>query len=122
MNDTVLLDTPAAAAAASAAKPVLPIGHVDGLKLDPQQARRIGEELSGEYCFAEPFPHIVLDNFLPQPVARLALDHFPAGSLKSDLNFEIGYAGHHKRQILPEECDGPARAMFNFFNSQPMIE
>lgn len=122
MNDTDLLDIPASAPAAASTKPVLPIASADGLKLDPQQARSIGESLSGEYCFAEPFPHIVLDNFLPEPVARMALDHFPAETLKSDVKFEIGYAGHHKRQILPEDCDGAARAMFNFFNSQPMIE
>lgn len=122
MNDTALMETPTAAAAAAPAAPVLPISLADGIKLDPKQARAVGEQLSGDYCFAEPFPHIVLDNFLPEPVARMALEHFPAQTLKSDMKFEIGYAGHHKRQILPEDCDGAARAMFNFFNSQPMIE
>ena len=34
----------------------------------------------------------------------------------------MGYAGLHKRQILPEECDGPARQLFHFFNSRPMLE
>ena len=34
----------------------------------------------------------------------------------------MGYAGLHKRQILPEECDAPARQLFHFFNSQPMLE
>lgn len=101
---------------------VLPIDLSDGLKLDAQQARVIGEKLSADYCFAEPFPHIVLDNFLPEPMIRQALDHFPTEKLKSDIVFEIGYAGQYKRQILPEDCDGQVRAMFNFFNSQPMIE
>ena len=44
---------------------VLPIDVANGLKLDPAQARQIGESLSSDYCFAEPFPHIVLENFLP---------------------------------------------------------
>lgn len=101
---------------------VLPIDTSDGFKLDLRRARAIGEELSATYCFAEPFPHIVLENFLPEAVARLALDHFPKDKLKSDVVFEIGYAGQHKRQILPEDCDGQARTLFNFFNSQPMIE
>lgn len=125
MNDTALMETPKAAAAAAPANadaPVLPISLADGLKLDPKQARAIGEQLSAEYCFAEPFPHIVLENFLPEPVARMALEHFPTETLKSDVKFEIGYAGHHKRQILPEDCDGEVRALFAFFNSQPMIE
>jgi hypothetical protein len=34
----------------------------------------------------------------------------------------MGYAGLHKRQVLPAECNGPARSVFNFFNSQPMLE
>jgi hypothetical protein len=77
--------------------------------------------LSAHYCFAEPFPHIVLDNFLPEPVARLALEHFPQETLRSDRVFETGYAGLHKRQILPEDCDATARQIFHFFNSRPML-
>jgi hypothetical protein len=101
---------------------VLPIDFRDGLSLDPAEARRIGEELSSSYCFAEPFPHIVLDNFLPPAVARMALENFPKERLKSDHVFEMGYAGLHKRQIFPEECNANARALFHFFNSRPMLE
>ena len=101
---------------------VLPIDRSAGLALDPKAARRIGDELSSDYCFAEPFPHIVLDDFLPAEVARLALDHFPTETLASDRVFEMGYAGHFKRQILPEECDAEARRLFHFFNSQPFLE
>jgi hypothetical protein len=101
---------------------VLPIDAANGLALDYREARRIGESLSADYCFAEPFPHIVLDHFLPEPVARLALAHFPAGPLQSDKVFEMGYAGLHKRQILPDDCDAQARALFHFFNSRPMLE
>jgi hypothetical protein len=101
---------------------VLPIEIAKGLHLDSPMARAIGESLSSDYAFAEPFPHIVLDNFLPESVARLALDHFPQQSLPSDRLFETGYAGLHKRQILPEDCDATARQLFHFFNSRPMLE
>jgi hypothetical protein len=94
----------------------------DGLSLEAAAARRIGEELSASYCFAEPFPHIVCDDFLPEAVVRQAIDHFPRQSLSSDRVFELGYAGHHKRQILPEDCDASARQLFHFFNSRPMLE
>lgn len=103
-------------------RPILPIDVADGLRLDAAEARQAGEELSERYCFAEPFPHIVVDNFLPEPVARLALDHFPTRPLASDHVFEMGYAGLHKRQILPEECDAAARRLFHFFNSRPVLE
>ena len=102
--------------------PVLPIDTSDGLSLDPVAARSVGESLYGDYCFAEPFPHIVADHFLPDAVARMALAHFPAGAQSSDRVFEMGYAGLHKRQILPDECDAAARQLFQFFNSRPMLE
>ena len=103
-------------------QPVLPIELRDGLSMDPKAARRVGDELSQRYCFADPFPHIVLDNFLPEPVIRRALDNFPLEQLQSDRVFEMGYAGLHKRQIMPENCNQAARGLFHFFNSQPMLE
>src|SRR5688500_6828551 len=105
------------------AGPVLPIElNGAGLTLGYAKARAIGESLAPEYCFAEPFTHIVVDNFLPPAIAQLALDHFPASALQSDTVFEMGYAGLHKRQILPEDCDSHAKSLFHFFNSQPMLE
>lgn len=101
---------------------VLPVDMTDGLFLDSALARKVGEERSAEYCFASPFPHAVIDGFLPEAVARLALDNFPAGALSSDRVFDMGYAGLHKRQILPEECTAPARQLFHFFNSRPVLE
>jgi hypothetical protein len=101
---------------------VLPIDASSGLSLDAAEARRIGEELSSDYCFADPFPHIVLDRFLPPAVVQGALDHFPAERLASDTVFEMGYAGQFKRQILPEDCDAEARRLFHFFNSQPFLQ
>src|SRR3954470_22690489 len=63
--------------------PVLPIDLQAGLALDHAAARSVGEALASDYCFAEPFPHIVLDHFLPDDVGQLALDHFPRESLRS---------------------------------------
>lgn len=90
--------------------------------MDCGKAREVGEGLADQYCFAEPFPHIVLDNFLPEAILRQALNSFPKEATAADTVFEIGYAGHHKRQVMPENCDGMARELFRFFNSQPMIE
>ena len=73
-------------------------------------------------CFAEPFPHVVLDNFLPNDLAEGLLAHFPGGALASDFVFEAGYAGLHKRQIAPVDCDDFCRRAFDFFNSRPFLE
>jgi hypothetical protein len=102
--------------------PLLPLDHLDGYKLNPAQARQIGESLSGDYCFAEPFPHIVIDNFLPEAMITGLIAHFPKETLKSDVTFNLGYAGHHKRQILPSDCDEYCRRAFDFFNSQTFLQ
>lgn len=102
--------------------PVLPVALDDGLKLDWERARAIGESLAPGYCHAEPFPHVVLDDFLPEPLVRRALAHFPRHKLGSDINFELGYGGLHKRQVMPEDCDSVAREVFHFFNSRPFLE
>lgn len=103
------------------AKALLPIDASNGFFLDAVEARRIGESLAADYCFAEPFPHIVIDNFLPADVIQSAIDHFPRRPLANDTNFEIGYAGQFKRQILPEDCSATARQLFHFFNSAPFL-
>ncbi len=102
--------------------PVLPIDVSQGFKLDPAQARTIGEALSADYCFAEPFPHVVLENFLPNDLVQGLIDHFPQEALASDRVFEMGYAGLHKRQVMPVECDDFCRRAFDFFNSRPFLE
>lgn len=99
----------------------LPIEFNDGLKLDPKVAREIGEELAGDYCFAEPYPHIVIDNILPAELAQKILDNFPTAPLQNDVHHEGGYAGHHKRQVLPHDCNSFMREVFNFLNSASIL-
>lgn len=106
----------------SSTSPVLPVRVSDGFKLDASEARAVGESLSGDYCFAEPFPHIVIDNFLPAELVAGLVSHFPQGALPSDRVFDMGYAGFHKRQILPDDCDGFCRQAFDFFNSRAFLE
>ncbi|MCX2928646.1 2OG-Fe(II) oxygenase [Mycobacterium sp. CVI_P3] len=101
--------------------PVLPIDLSDGLQLDTQLARSIGESLSDEYRLAEPFPHIVLDNFLPLSLVAGLQERFPAQPLKSDVIYDEGYLGYHKRQIAPADCDEYCRHAFDFFNSAPFL-
>ena len=106
----------------SSLSPVLPVQTADGFQLDPARARAIGESLAADYCFAEPFPHIVIDNFLPADFVAGLLEHFPHKRLDSDVVFDMGYAGFHKRQILPTDCDAFCRQAFDFFNARPFLE
>jgi hypothetical protein len=99
----------------------LPIRFVKGLYLDSKEARACGERLASAYRAAEPFPHIVMDDFLPTALATEILEHFPDEEKANDVNFEMGYAGLHKRQILPYDCDEFCRNCFAFFNSAPIL-
>jgi hypothetical protein len=103
-------------------KSLLPIDCSDGFILDQKIARTIGEGLVGEYAFAEPYPHIVIDNFLPNEIAEELLSHFPVDNKKHDKTYQKGYGGSNKRQILPYDCDLYIRNAFSFFNSAPMLQ
>lgn len=100
----------------------LPIDHENGLRMDAAEARSLGQLLHTDYAAAQPFPHIVIDGILPDALARHIVERFPAAPLPSDTNFEIGYAGQHKRQILPEDCTPDMRELFHFFNSRPVLQ
>jgi len=100
----------------------LPVGLTNGIFQDAKLARALGEELAGEYCFAEPYPHIVLDNFLPEAMAEDILANFPAEKLDSDVNYVGGYFEHNKRQILPYACNQAALNYFLGFNSAPFLQ
>lgn len=100
----------------------LPVELTKGIFLDAKLARALGEELSGEYCFAEPYPHIVLDNFLPEAMAEDILANFPTEKRDNEVNFVGGYFEHNKRQILPYACNQAALNYFMFFNSAPFLQ
>lgn len=100
----------------------LPIVMDEGLRLDSKIARNFGEELSEFYCFADPFPHIVIDEFLPRPLIEEIIKLFPAESLADDTIFEHDFYGLHKRQVLPESCEPKIRSIFHFFNSAPVLQ
>jgi hypothetical protein len=101
---------------------VLPIQMQDGgFSLDCKVAESIGQRLYNAYVNANPFPHIALDHFLPEPLVAEILKNFPYETVDSEVNFEMGYAGQHKRQIPPLNCNSFNRNLFAFFNSEPVL-
>lgn len=100
----------------------LPVDHADGLSMDPAEARALGELLANDYNGADPFPHIVLDNILPDTLIQKILANFPAEKIDSDINFNLGYGGLYKRQVMPEDCNAFNVSLFHFFNSRPVLQ
>lgn len=93
------------------------------ITLDSKSAREYGENLSGQYNFAEPFPHIVIDNFLPDDLIEYISELFPEkSSSDNSVMHESGYGGLHKRELNPNSCNFETKQMFNFFNSAPMLQ
>lgn len=103
-------------------KVTLPISLEDGLHLDSKEARSLGDLFSSVYRIAEPFPHIVLDDFLPEQLAESILNNFPKGLMKGDVLHAVGYGGQNKRQIFPGECNEFVRNVFALFNSAPFLQ
>jgi hypothetical protein len=101
----------------------LPIDRSDGgLRMDAQEARALGSLLHDDYDKASPFPHIVIDNFLPDDLIADVLKHFPAQEVAEERTFKLGYGGENKRQIMPEACDRFSRELFWFLNSRPVLQ
>ena len=102
--------------------PILPIELTNGISLNPIRAYEVGQSYSSEYLFAEPFPHIQLDNFAPPEFLDRVLENFPKEPSKNDVLFMGGYAGHSKRQTSPYDCSQFNREAFLFFNSAPFLQ
>jgi Rps23 Pro-64 3,4-dihydroxylase Tpa1-like proline 4-hydroxylase len=100
---------------------LLPINLENGFELDQIEAQQTGELLAQDYAHANPFPHAVIDDFLPTEMAENLLAHFPTDNKIHDKVYEKGYGGTHKRQVSPYDCDEYLRAAFSFFNSAPIL-
>jgi hypothetical protein len=79
----------------------------------------LGRQYAEKYAAAEPFPHIVLDNFLPADSLELCLREFPTRD-----KAQIGYdRSQEKRKFeyKPEVLSPGVRSLFYSFNSLPFI-
>ena len=79
-----------------------------------------GRSLKDRYRTAQPFPHVVLDDFLPATFAERLLDSFPAAEIAS-----VTRADEHqylKRGFRPDDLgDSLGRAYLQPFGSRPFL-
>ena len=95
-------------------------GFVDG-----EAVRAKGGELAERYQSARPFPHVVIDDFLPRPIVDMCLAQFDdeglAGAGAAGTAFDRAQE-RGKRQFAPDRMRAEARALFYSFNSLPFIQ
>ncbi len=79
-----------------------------------------GSELAAHYAAGDPFPHVVIDDFLPQETIVLCLTGFPQrpdpDSQTFDRNQERLKTSYHPDYMAP-----PLRRLFYAFNARPFI-
>ncbi len=80
----------------------------------------VGKELARTYAANDPFPHIMIDNFLSDDLIDLCLKNFPkkpdADSQTFDRNQE-----RLKTSFHPDYLEPRLRALFYAFNARPFI-
>lgn len=90
------------------------------LIFDAEQSERLGCELADTYRRADPFPHVQIDNFLPQAMIDHCLEHFPdrfdIDNVSFDRDQERFKSGFH-----PDSLEPDLRALFYSFNARPFM-
>jgi len=89
------------------------------LALDSGECRQFGRSLADQYRNAEPFPHIVIDDFLDASVLHKVIEEFPASENKA--YFDRGQE-RLKYQYHPGEVSsGLVRNLFAELNGQAFL-
>lgn len=78
-----------------------------------------GTELQERYGAAKPFPHIVIDDFLPPALLDKVLAEFPSRT-NAEAEFDRDQE-RYKAQFSPDRLAPDLRNMFYAFNSLPFI-
>jgi hypothetical protein len=88
---------------------------------DRQQLLDLAATRRGDYAAARPFPHIVLDGFLPEPVLDGVIDEFPAPGEEAWIRFQ----SEHERKLASVGDEGMGeniRQLLGQFNSAAFID
>lgn len=88
--------------------------------LDSQRLATIAEKGAADFAVAHPFPHVVIDDFLPEDVADAVAAEY---ALVEERWKHYNHVNEKKRAITDlDEMSPRARALFEDFNSQAFVE
>lgn len=88
--------------------------------LPPEVTAKRGSDLAAGYNSATPFPHIVIDDFLPESVLEMCLDQLPSKTGRSGVRFDREQE-RFKTHYMPDDLSDDLRGLFYAFNSRPFI-
>ncbi len=83
------------------------------------EAASLGAKYHDRYVSAEPFPHIVLDEFVDEDILDLCIKEFPEIN-SSGVHYQ-GSQENLKFEFKPETLSPPLRSFFYSLNSMPFI-
>lgn len=94
---------------------------IEAFFFDPDYLSDIAAHYSAGYNAAKPFPHVVIDDFLPEAVTQRILDEFPSPDAEEWFRWQ--QRTEQKLQTTAELGIGPvARQVLNQFNSAAVID
>lgn len=88
--------------------------------VDAEAARDKGAELHETYAAGDPFPHIMIDDFLPEDIIRMCVTEFESSRHDGQTVYNREQE-RLKREFRPDEMTPLARTLFYSFNSRPFI-
>lgn len=91
-------------------------GFGDALKLKDK-----GKDLHDQYVNNDPFPHIVIDNFVSPAVLEACLEDFPRSADPDSQSFDRAQE-RYKTSFNPDYLSPRVRSFFYSLNSRPFIE
>jgi hypothetical protein len=87
---------------------------------DVDATEKKGLELTDQYNDGNPYPHIVIDDFLPLEILESCLKRFPKALDKEGMTFNRPQE-RLKSSFNPDHLEGALRGFFYSFNSKPFI-
>lgn len=88
--------------------------------IDPEAVAKRGAELSERYNSAGPFPHVVIDDFMPEEILERCLREFPVNISEGGVRFDREQE-RYKTHFSPDVLSPWYRSLFYGFNSRPFI-
>ncbi|MFC2952998.1 2OG-Fe(II) oxygenase [Marinicaulis aureus] len=98
----------------------LPSNPQDRTLFEFDAVKDLGKELNETYVSGDPFPHIAIDDFLPEDLVKMCIEQFPTRPDPGSESFNRDQE-RYKTSYHPDNMAPALRHLFYAFNSRPFI-